>query len=173
MSVFLHRNTSPTRAGLFVSLDSPLNPQGWGQHSAYSSGCSLNAGSFPGQPLLPVLIPANLSPFQRVSGSALSKHSFPGTRPDLRRKNRNPDSRSGLSSEPGPQGSPEPGREDSNKMLKLGCWLVAGLRQPPPLPRSPHFHSYQADDPILSCAAQGRWLPLSEPGFDLCKTGRQ
>ena len=139
LSVFLHQNTSPTRAGIFVSLDCSLNPQGLDQHSACRSRCSINAGSFPGKPLLPGMIPANLSPFQRVSGSALSKHSFPGTRPDPRRKNRNPDSRSGLSPEPGPQGSPEPGRQDSNKMLKLGyCWGW-GLRQPPTPPQLSAF----------------------------------
>ena len=66
-----------------------------------------------GTPAPPVMFPANLSPFQRVSGSTLSKHSSPGARPDPRWKNRNPDSRGGLSPELGPHRSPELGRQDS------------------------------------------------------------
>ena len=57
-------------------------------------------------------------------------------------------------------------------MLKLGYWLVGGLGSPHPSPTLRIVTPIRLTA-LLPCAARGRWLPLSEPGFDLCKTGRQ
>lgn len=141
----------PTRSGPF------LNPRSPEQHPAHSR-CSIHAGSVSGQFLLPIKSPTNLSPFQRVTDSTLSKHCSLALG-QAKEKDQEPTlSTMNFPQISGPHGSPEPGRQGFYKMLSPGLHS-GGMSSPRPL-CSLHSDSYLPDVQTLLCSSGQVAAPL-------------